>query len=147
MFRACYDRGLQVTAHANGDAGIDAVLRAHEAAAPDSLDRDRRTVVIHSQFVRKDQLEKFVAYRMNPSFFTEHTFFFGDAHVKNRGLAQASFISPMRAAIDLGLRPTNHTDFSVVPMDQMMVMWTAVNRPMRNGETLGPTSASRRLRR
>lgn len=137
MFKTCYDNGLQVIAHANGDAGIDAVLKAHEFAAPDSLDKDRRTTIIHSQFVRKDQLQKYVDYKMIPSFYTEHTFFFGEAHIKNRGLAQASFISPMKTAIDMGLQPTNHTDFSVVPMDQMMVMWTAVNRQLRSGEALG----------
>jgi len=138
MFKTCYDNGLQVIAHANGDAGIDAVLKAHEFAAPNSLDRDRRTTIIHSQFVRKDQLQKYVDYKMIPSFYTEHTFFFGEAHIKNRGLEQASFISPMRTAIQMGLRPTNHTDFSVVPMDQMMVMWTAVNRMLRSGKILGP---------
>lgn len=137
MFKTCYDNGLQVIAHANGDAGIDAVLKAHEFAAPDSLDKDRRTTIIHSQFVRKDQLQKYVDYKMIPSFYTEHTFFFGEAHIKNRGLAQASFISPMKTAISMGLQPTNHTDFSVVPMDQMMVMWTAVNRQLRSGEVLG----------
>lgn len=138
MFKKCYDNGLQVTAHANGDAGIDAVLQGHQFAASDSLDKDRRTVIIHSQFVRKDQLQKYADYKLIPSFFTEHTFFFGEAHVKNRGIEQASFISPMKSAIALGLRPTNHTDFSVVPIDQMMVIWSAVNRKMRDGTVLGP---------
>lgn len=138
MFKKCYDQGLQVIAHANGDAGIDAVLQAHQSAAAGSLAKDRRTVIIHSQFVRKDQLQKYVEYKMIPSFFTEHTFFFGAAHVNNRGAQQAAFISPMKSAIAAGLRPTNHTDFSVVPIDQMMVIWSAVNRKMRSGEVLGP---------
>ena len=73
------------------------------------------------------------------SFYTEHTFFFGEAHIKNRGLEQASFIIPMKTAIGMGLRPTNHTDFSVVPVDQMMVVWSAVNRTLRSGEALGPS--------
>lgn len=138
MFRTCYDNNLQVIVHANGDAAIDAVLQAHQRAAAQSPGKDRRTVVIHSQFVRQDQLEKYVDYRLIPSFFTEHTFFFGDAHIANRGLKQASFISPMRSAIALGLKPTNHTDFSVVPIDQMMTVWSAVTRKRRNGEVLGP---------
>lgn len=138
MFKTCYDNGLQVIAHANGDAGIDAVLKGHEFGIVDATDKDRRTVVIHSQFVRRDQLQKYVDYGMIPSFYTEHTFFFGEAHIKNRGIEQASFISPMKTAAAMGLRPTNHTDFSVVPIDQMMVVWTAVNRKMRSGEVLGP---------
>ena len=138
MFKTCYDNGLQVIAHANGDAGIDAVLKGHESAIAGSADKDRRTVIIHSQFVRKDQLQKYADYKMIPSFYTEHTFFFGEAHIKNRGLEQASFISPMKTAMAMGLKPTNHTDFSVVPIDQMMVVWSAVNRKLRSGEVLGP---------
>lgn len=138
MFKTCYDNGLQVITHANGDAGIDAVLKGHEFGVAGAADKDRRTVIIHSQFVRKDQLQKYVDYKMIPSFYTEHTFFFGEAHIKNRGMEQASFISPMKTAIAMGLKPTNHTDFSVVPIDQMMVLWTAVNRKLRSGAVLGP---------
>ena len=138
MFKTCYDNGLQVIAHANGDAGIDAVLKGHEFGIAGAAERDRRTVIIHSQFVRIDQLQKYLEYEMIPSFYTEHTFFFGEAHIKNRGMDQASFISPMQTAISMGLRSTNHTDFSVVPINQMMVVWSAVNRKLRSGEVLGP---------
>jgi predicted amidohydrolase YtcJ len=124
--------------HANGDAAIDMIIAGHEYAAAGSLDADRRSTVIHSQFVRPDQLRKYVQYNLIPSLYTEHTFFFGQAHVANRGPEQAAYLSPIRDAIDLGLRPTNHTDFNVVPIDQMMVVWTAVNRPMRDGTVLGP---------
>ena len=54
-----------------------------------------------------------------------------------RGKAQADFLSPMRAALDLGLRPTNHTDFVVTPLDQMFLLWTAVNRVSRSGAVIG----------
>ena len=93
--------------------------------------------MVHSQFVRRDQLQRYVEYKIIPSFFTPHTFYFGDAHVQLRGKAQADFLSPMRAAIDLGLRPTNHTDFVVTPLDQMFVVWTAVNRVSRSGAVIG----------
>lgn len=43
----------------------------------------------------------------------------------------------MRDAVDAGLKPTNHTDFVVAPLDQMMVLWSAVNRISRGGETVG----------
>jgi hypothetical protein len=67
---------------------------------------------------------------MTPSFFTEHNCYFGDTHVKIRVEKQAFFESPMRAAIDKGLRPTNHTDFVVAPLDQVFVMWTAKVRTL-----------------
>jgi len=132
-----YDLGIPLNMHANGDAAIEMLLRAHEYAAAGNLDKDRRTTVIHSQFVRADQLEKYAAYKLIPSFYTEHAYYFGDTHVLNRGKEQAYFLSPMRAAIDKGIRPTNHTDFVVAPLDQMFVMWTAVNRISRGGEVIG----------
>lgn len=85
------------------------LLRAHEFASAGDPSKPRHTTVIHSQFVRADQLDKYVAYSITPSFYTEHTYYFGDTHVLNRGQKQAFFISPMRTAIDKGLRPTNHT--------------------------------------
>ncbi len=137
FFKKVYDLGLPLNAHANGDAAIDLLLRAHVYAAGADPARDRHLTVIHSQFVRADQLDKYVEYKITPSMFTLHTFYFGESHVRNRGEKQAAYLSPMRAAIDKGLRPTNHTDFVVAPLDQMMVMWSAVNRLMRNGQVLG----------
>ncbi len=138
MLKKCYGHRLHTLAHANGDAAIDMVLKGHEYAAAGSLDEDRRTTIIHSQFVRKDQLEKYRQYRLVPAFYTEHTFFFADAHLENRGKQQAYFLSPMKTAIGMGLRPTNHTDFNVAPIDQMMVLWSAVTRKSRSGEVIGP---------
>lgn len=137
MLKNVYDKGLQSTFHANGDGAIDMCIKAHEFASNGDPTKERRTTIIHSQFVRPEQLDKYVEYKMIPSLYTEHTFFFADAHIKNRGLEQASFISPMKTAISKGLKPTNHTDFNVAPIDQMMVVWTAVNRVSRNGEVIG----------
>ncbi|MEG2268157.1 MAG: amidohydrolase, partial [Acinetobacter sp.] len=134
----CYDKGLQVQMHANGDAAIDYLLKTHAEVAGQDVSKDRRTVCIHCQFVRPDQLKLLAKYNIIPTMFTDHTFFFGDTHIKNRGMAQASFISPMKSALAAGLKPTNHTDAFVVPIDQMMTVWTAVNRPLRSGGVLGP---------
>lgn len=137
MLKKVYDNNLQSTFHANGDAAIDMCLKAHEYAADGNLSKDRRTTIIHAQFARIDHLDKFKEYNMIPSFFTEHTFFFADAHLKNRGKEQTHFLSPMSTAIKKGLKPTNHTDFNVIPIDQMLVVHTAVNRLSRTGEVIG----------
>lgn len=135
--KAVYDMGVPLNLHANGDGAIDAFLRVHEKAAADDLGKERNITVIHSQFVRKDQLDKYVQYKIRPSFYTLHTYYFAEAHMANRGKAQAMYISPMRDAIDKGLVPTNHTDFVVAPLDQLFVMWSAVNRISRDGAVIG----------
>ena len=139
FFKKVYDLGLPLNAHANGDAAVDLLLRAHEYAAAADPARQRHLTVIHSQFVRPDQLDKYVEYKITPSFFTLHTFYFGAAHVQEpRRAAGRVHKSRCASAIDKGLKPTNHTDFVVAPLDQMMVMWSAVNRVTREGGVLGP---------
>ena len=58
--KTVYDMGVPLNLHANGDGAIDAFLRAHEKAAAGDLGKDRNVTMIHSQFVRKDQLDKYV---------------------------------------------------------------------------------------
>lgn len=133
-----YDLGLPLNLHANGDAAIDAFFKAHEFAAAGDLTKNRRVTMIHAQFTRKDQIPKYVEYKIRPSYYTLHTYYFADAHIANRGPEQAQYISPMRDSIDAGLRPTNHTDFVVAPLDQMFMLWSAVNRMSRGGKEIGP---------
>ena len=132
-----YDGGATLFVHCNGDAAIDALLEAHRFAAGDDPAKPRGTVGVHSQFIRHDQLEKYKAWSITPSFFTIHCFYFGDTHVANRGRQQADFIGPMKSARALGLRPANHTDFNVAPLDQLFTIHTAVNRVSRSGKTIG----------
>jgi predicted amidohydrolase YtcJ len=124
--------------HANGDAAVDMLLDALEKATGSMPDPEWRVTLVHGQFVRRDQIDRLKEYGVIPSLFTLHTFYFSDAHVANRGADQAAYMSPMRDAIDKGLRPTNHTDFVVVPLDQMFMMWSAVNRLSRGGDVIGP---------
>jgi len=133
-----YELGVPVNFHANGDAAIDSLIEAHEFAAADDPARHRNVTAIHSQFLRRDQVDAFVEYGIRPSFYTLHTYYFAEAHIANRGREQADYISPMRDAIDAGLRPSNHTDAPVVPLDQMFMLWSAVNRVSRAGEEIGP---------
>lgn len=132
-----YDGGATLFVHCNGDAAIDALLEAHRFASGGEPEKPRGTVGVHSQFIRRDQLEKYRAWSITPSFFTLHCFYFGDTHVTNRGPQQADFISPMRSARAIGLRPANHTDFNVSPLSQIFTIHTAVNRLSRTGRTIG----------
>lgn len=132
-----YDGGATLFVHCNGDAAIDALLEAHRFATGDEPAKPRGTVGVHSQFIRRDQLERYAAWKITPSFFTLHCFYFGDTHVANRGRAQADGISPMKSARALGIRPANHTDFNVSPLDQLFTIHTAVNRISRSGQTIG----------
>ncbi|MDX2133297.1 MAG: amidohydrolase [Saprospiraceae bacterium] len=138
LVKQVYDWNVPLIIHTNGDATIDMFLSAYEKARAGDFSRPWNVTTIHTQFMRKDQIPKFVQYKIRPSFYTLHTFYFASAHKANRGEKQAAYLSPMRDAIDAGLHPTNHTDFYVAPLDQMFMMWSAVNRESREGGVLGP---------
>jgi hypothetical protein len=134
VVKLAYEHGLQVMVHANGDATIDMVIEAHEAAgAPQGTG----TVVIHAQFARQDQLDKFAAYGLFPSFFTNHCYYWGDVHVENTG-ERGKVISPTASARKRGIKFSNHSDFAVTPLDAMFILWTSVNRITRSGKVIGP---------
>lgn len=140
LFKLAYEADNQLFIHANGDASIDMIIKAHEYAAEalnQPLDKDRRTIVIHSQFVRDDQLQTFKQYNIEPSFFTNHAYFWGDVHVENLGKKRAEFLSPIVSADKLGLKYTNHSDATVTPIDPVFTLWTAVNRLSRSGKLIG----------
>ncbi len=139
LMKKCYEANIQLYTHANGDGAIDLVLETHQAVI-DSMEQvpeDLRSVIIHSQFVRPDQLVLYKKYKMIPAFFTNHAFFWGDVHLENLGAGRANFLSPMKTSMDMGIICTNHTDFPVTPIDQLGLLNTAVNRTSRSGKTIG----------
>ena len=52
-------------------------------------------------------------------------------------MERASFLSPMKSAFELGIPCTNHTDYTVTPMDQLFLLGTSVNRTSRTGKIIG----------
>lgn len=137
LFDTAHKAGLQIIVHANGDGTIQQVIKAAEATGLKAGD-DSRTIIIHSQMQHPEDIPKYAALGLTPSYFTNHTYFWGDVHRKNLGEARAAFISPMVAAMDAGLKATNHTDFNVTPLDPFFVLWTSMSRTTRSGFVLGP---------
>jgi hypothetical protein len=137
MVKKVFEMKVPLILHCNGDGAIDSFIEGYEYARNGDYTSPWNVTTIHSQFMRKDQMPKFIEYNVRPSFYTLHTYYFYEAHLKNRGFEQAQYISPVRDAIDLGMRPTNHTDFVVAPLDQMMMLWSAVNRISRAGAEVG----------
>jgi predicted amidohydrolase YtcJ len=133
-----YQVGAQILSHSNGDASADLLLNAVDRANAKYGKEDRRTVVIHAQTTRLDQIKRMKNNGMIPSFFPAHTYFWGDWHYKSvLGPWRASNISPMGWANSNDLMFTIHMDAPVLFPDMMTNMWSAVNRTTRSGMILG----------
>lgn len=133
-----YENGWPVLAHANGDAAIDMLLRAVRTARHAHPGGDRRTVIVHAQTMREDQLDDAQTLGMIPSFFASHVYYWGDRHRDVfLGPERAARISPLRSALDRGMPFTIHHDSPVVSADMLELVWTAVTRKTSSGEELG----------
>ncbi len=138
------DAGVPMLAHANGDAAADLLIDAVAASlraldeAQNTPGRDHRTVMIHAQTVRDDQLDDMAQLGIIPSFFSAHTFFWGDWHRDSvLGTDRALRISPMASATARGIPYTVHNDAPIVPPDMIRLLWASTNRQTRSGKTLG----------
>ena len=139
MFDDAYANGWQIINHANGDAAIDQLIRAVRAATERHGAADRRTVGIHSQVIREDQLDDYKELGIIPSFFGMHTFYWGDWHRDSvLGPERAAGISPARSALDRGMIYTQHHDAPVALPSSIAILATQVNRTTRSGSVLGP---------
>jgi len=132
------ERGTPTLVHANGDAAIDMLIDGVAAALDNKELPDHRTVIIHAQLMRKDQLERTKKLGLVPSYYSAHPFFWGDWHRRSFGEERAAFISPAAETARMQIPFTIHNDAPIVPPDMMRLMWIAVNRKTRSDFVLGP---------
>lgn len=135
--RKANDRGWQLFVHANGDAAIDMAIRGFDALGIRAAD-NRRPIVIHSQFQRPDQLAAYKRIGVGPAYFSNHAWYWADVHRTNFPKEVVDFISPFRSARAAGLTPSNHSDYSVTPLDTRFMLWTSMARVSPTGVVSGP---------
>lgn len=129
------DLNIPIMAHANGDAAADMLIKAVTDA---DIASDHRTVMIHAQTVREDQLDKMKGLGIIPSYFSTHTFYWGDWHRDSVfGEERAMRISPTKSSLDRKMPFTVHNDAPVVPPDMIRLLWSTTNRKTRSGKVLG----------
>ncbi len=133
-----HEAGFQLAIHGNGDASIDDIIHAVGEAQRKHPREDARTIVIHSQMAREDQLDDMKRLGMTPSFFAAHTYYWGDRHWSTfMGPDRAARMSPTKSALDRDLRFSVHLDTPVTPMIPVLAVWSAVNRISTGGRVIG----------
>lgn len=129
------DLNIPIMAHANGDAAADMLIEAVKNA---DITSDHRTIMIHAQTVREDQLDKMKELSIIPSYFSTHTFYWGDWHRDSVfGEDRAMRISPTKSTLNRKIPFTVHNDAPVVPPDMIRLLWSTTNRKTRSGKVLG----------
>jgi predicted amidohydrolase YtcJ len=133
-----FAKGWQILAHCNGDAAIDQYIGAVREAAAKDGPADRRSVAIHAQTARLDQLDSMKELGIMPSFFGMHCFYWGDWHRdETLGPARAERISPAQSALRRGMIFTQHHDSPVAQPSAIRILSSVVTRRTRSGDILG----------
>lgn len=136
LIKATVD-GKQLLAHCNGDAAAEQYLTCAEALKDKVAFAKTRPVMIHAQLLAPEQLIKVKELGIIPSFFTAHSYYWGDIHIQNFGLARASKISPAKSALNNDILFTFHQDAPVIEANMLETIWCAVNRRTKSGVLLG----------
>lgn len=134
-----FKNDIQIITHANGEAASDMLLAAIKTARENNGLNDRRAVLIHGQFLRKDQVAALDELDVFPSLFPMHTFYWGDWHRdRTVGPVNAENISPTGWVRERGMMFSTHHDAPVAFPDSMRVLSATVTRRTRSGDILGP---------
>ena len=134
-----FENNIQILTHANGEGASDMLLAAIDAAEQKHGMADRRPVLIHGQFLRKDQVADLQRLNVFPSLFPMHTFYWGDWHRDHTvGPINADNISPTGWVRERGMMFGTHHDAPVAFPNSMRVLSATVTRRTRSGDILGP---------
>ncbi|MGD8699718.1 MAG: amidohydrolase [Gemmatimonadales bacterium] len=125
-------RGWPLAIHANGDAAIDSVLDAVEAAAASGVDvRALRCRIEHCSILHDDQIARMQEHGMVPSFLINHVHYWG--HVMRDevfGPEKVQLLDRCASVERAGLNWVMHTDAPVSPLGPLHKIRVAVARDL-----------------
>ncbi len=149
VMAAGHRRGWQMSAHITGDAGVDAVLDAFEAAQRQWPRPDPRHTLIHAYFPTPETARRVASLGVlidtQPAWFYKDT----DALIPALGAPRLEHFIGLRTWRDAGARVAINTDHmfghdrdsSMNPFNPFLTMYVAVSRKTEGGAVVGASEA------
>jgi predicted amidohydrolase YtcJ len=128
--------GWRVATHAVGDAAIDEVLAAYEAANDEQSIVGRRWTIEHGFIPEADQFPRMKKLGLVISA-QDHLYLAGPSLVNYWGPTRAALTTPMRTYLDQGFVVAGGTDSAVVPYPPLWVFYHFVTRDTISGGVMG----------
>ena len=129
-------KGWRVATHAVGDAAIDRVLDAYEAAHRERSIVGRRWAIEHAFIGRPDHLPRLK--KLDVAIAAQnHLYLAGPSLVKYWGPQRAALTTPLRTYLDAGLLVSSGTDAPVVPYPPLWTIYHFVTRDTMTGGVMG----------
>ena len=125
-------QGWPLALHGNGDAAIDSILDALEAAKANGVDVESlRCRIEHCSILHDEQIERMAALNMGASFLINHVHFWGHV-MRDRvfGPEKVQLLDRCRSVEEAGIVYTNQTDAPVSPLGSLHKIRVAVARDL-----------------
>ena len=146
IIRTGHRLGWQMCSHVTGDAGVDLVLDAVEAANQDSPITSRRYTLIHAYFPNPETAQR--AARLGVLVDTQPAWFYKDGDALAVALGKSrleNFIGVaewLKAGVKVALNSDHMQGFdpdrSLNPYNPFLAMQTAITRETEHGQVFGP---------
>jgi hypothetical protein len=137
VVRAVNRKGWRVATHAVGDAAIDLVLEAYEAANRDSSIAGKRWSIEHAFIPHAEHFPRMKA--LGVAISAQNHLYLAAPSLKNYwGAGRAAWMTPMRAYIDAGIPVSTGTDSPVVPYPPLWTLYHFITRNTISGGVMGP---------
>lgn len=119
--------GWRVATHAVGDAAVDEVLDAYEAANGERSIKGKRWTVEHFFIARPDHFPRVKALELAVSA-QDHLYLAAPSMAKYWGRGRAEHVTPVRTFLDQGLLVAGGTDSPVIPYNPFWAMYHFITR-------------------
>ncbi|MDR5758426.1 amidohydrolase [Caballeronia sp. LZ035] len=130
--------GLQLHIHTNGDEATELVLDAIETILARHPRLDHRHTLQHCQMADARQLARAARLGMCVNFFSNHLYYWGDAHyAQTMGADRANRMNAAATAQSLGITFGMHSDAPITQLNPLFTAWCAVQRKTASGRVLG----------
>lgn len=137
--RSLWHAGWQIHLHVNGDAGMDAVLDALQAAQEDKPRFDHRFHAHHVGYSSQAQTARLAALGAHASVNPYYLHALGDDYARvGLGPERASQITRCGSLVRAGLKVSFHSDFMMAPPEPLLLAWCAATRRTISGQVMAP---------
>lgn len=131
--------GYQIHIHVNGDLGLERTLDIVEKLNVEFPRKDHRTTIHHFAYARVEQAERMARLGVRVSANPYYVWALADTYAQiGLGPERAYNMVPLKSVVDAGVPLSFHSDFTMAPVEPLLLAWAAATRLTADGIVAGP---------
>ncbi len=134
--RKAHEADWQIGIHANGDVGIDMVLKLYERLQKEKPRKDPRFRIEHCTVINADLVNRMKNQGVIPTPFSTYVYYHGEK-MREYGAERLKNMFALRSFLDAGIPATQASDYPPGPFEPMMALQSSVTRRDIKGNAWG----------